>query len=450
VGAILLIASRLPFLGNTLVGEEGIFAALVLSPTPSSAVTANGLPQLLVGQIEGRPAYTSFEHQIVPYIIIEDGLGALARRAGVFDRGAAYRTFIARGAFLLPFVVGVLGLLWLAAAGPAGRPSGAALVPLAAVAYALTTPLAVGASVQPQVDGSVGSLLVGTAAFLLVATESTRWAKLAFPVAGALIGLGRHEWALAFSIAGLGASFLAALLRTGRAGVSLGFVAGIAAGVGISLAVSTADYISSFHVMKRVYALPRDHIALLWRQVPWTAPVLLLGLLAAGLIVASLRRIASERPGTVILAAGGIGIAAGFAASGFGGDGFPRYYAPALIALAYAVVALAHGAWPRSVLRLATGAFAAGVLANAWWLCDNRLRDVSITSSPGTHLGTLRAQLARSAGRVKAERAIVVEHSSLWLYFPDADFIGRDMGPEGARQFLLANHPHLADRLIMP
>jgi hypothetical protein len=305
------------------------------------------------------------------------------------------------------------------------------------------------------VDGAVGGLLVGTAAFLLAATENAaparRWARIAFPLAGALIGLGRHEWAMAFAAAGLGASLLAAVLRTGRAVLPLGFVAGLAAGVGISLAVSTADYISSFHVMKRVYALPGDHIALLWRQVPWTAPVLLLGLLAAGLIVASLRRIASERPGTVILAAGGTGIAAGFAASGFGGDGFPRYYAPALIALTYAVVALVRGAaWPRSVRRLATGAFAAGILANAWWLCDNRLRDVSITSSPGTHLGTLRAQLARSAERVRAERAIVVEHSSFWLYFPDADFIGRDMGAEGARQFLLANHPHLADRLIMP
>jgi hypothetical protein len=442
VAAVLLVATRLPFLANTLVGEEGIFAALIVSPTPSSAVTANRLPGLMVGQVEGRLAYTIFEHQIVPYLLLEDGIGALARRAGAFEHGAAYRTAVVRGAYLLPFVVGMLGLLWLAAGPAGGRPSDAAL------------PLAVGASVQPQVDGAVGGLLVGTAAFLLVATEGTRsarWARTAFPLAGALIGLGRHEWAMAFAAAGLGASLLAAVLRTGRAVLPLGFVVGIAAGVAVSFAASPADYMASFDVMKRVYAVPSDRLALLRRQLPYTAPVLVLGVLAAGLIASSLRRAVAERPGAVILAAGGIGIAAGFAASGWGGDGFPRYHAPALVALAYAIVALLRGAaWPRLARRLAAGIFAAGVLANAHWLYDSRARDVSITSGPGTDLAALRAQLAGSAAFARAERRIVLEHASLWLYYPDVDFIGRDMGPDGARQFLAANYPHLKDRPIVP
>ena len=256
---------------------------------------------------------------------------------------------------------------------------------------------------------------------------------------------------MAFLAAGLGAALLAAVLRTGRAGLPLGFVAGVMAGVGISLAVSTADYMASFNVMERVYAMPNSRLDLLRRQLVYTAPVLVLGLLAAGLIAYHLRRAASERPGTVVLTAGGIGIAAGFAASGWGGDGFPRHFAPALIVLAYAVVALMRtGLFPHAVRRLAAGAFAAGLAVNAVWLHDAWERGVSITSAPGTDLAALRAQLARSAARAKAERAIVLEHASIWLYHPDVDFIGRDMGAVGARQFMLANHPHLADRLIMP
>jgi len=42
---LMLVLSRLPFLPNTLLGEEGMFAALVLNPTPSSLVTPNRLKQ---------------------------------------------------------------------------------------------------------------------------------------------------------------------------------------------------------------------------------------------------------------------------------------------------------------------------------------------------------------------------------------------------------------------
>jgi len=44
----------------------------------------------------------------------------------------------------------------------------AAIAPLGVTLWSLTTPLAVGASIEPQVDGSVGVLLLGTAASLLV------------------------------------------------------------------------------------------------------------------------------------------------------------------------------------------------------------------------------------------------------------------------------------------
>jgi hypothetical protein len=56
--------------------------------------------------------------------------------------------------------------------------------------------------------------------------------------------------------------------------------------------------------------------------------------------------------------------------------------------------------------------------------------------------------LARSAARAKAEKGVVLEHASIWLYFPDADFISRDMGPEGGRGFVAYKAPSLP--LIVP
>ena len=71
--SVFLIAAlgivRAPFLENLLVGEEGAFAFMIANPEPSSKLSSSGQPEALIGNIEGKFEFASFERTIVPYIL---------------------------------------------------------------------------------------------------------------------------------------------------------------------------------------------------------------------------------------------------------------------------------------------------------------------------------------------------------------------------------------------
>ena len=213
---VVIAVARLPFIGNVLAGEEGDFAALVLDDVPTSVVSDTHLPRDQIGFIDGKPVLTSFHRTIMPYIILERLGRAFAVRHALGRLPAEQLTVAARLPFAIIFLLGSAGLIALtvrAASSTSQRSAlAAAIAPLGVTLWSLTTPLAVGASIEPQVDGSVGVLLLGTAASLLVTGDiEHRMARWRFLVAGLLAGLGKHEWALAFAAATLGA-FLVTLL----------------------------------------------------------------------------------------------------------------------------------------------------------------------------------------------------------------------------------------------
>lgn len=186
VAAVLLL--RLPFLANPMVGEEGAFAYLVASPVPSSRYTPDHRPQMLIGQIGQQPMLYPFQHAIIPYVVLETGVGTVLRAAGAASRSARVRTIAVRSAYLVLFMLGCGGLLWFASGN---------LLAAAIGGFALSTPLLVGASIQPQVDGGMGVLLIGGAGALLAWQRSTGQVLRA-ALAGVLVGVGRQEWAMAF------------------------------------------------------------------------------------------------------------------------------------------------------------------------------------------------------------------------------------------------------------
>lgn len=448
-----LVASRLPFLSNTLLGEEGMFAALVLSPTPPSAEVANGLPQQLIAQIDGRRFYGSFEHPIIPYLVMERGVGVLGRAAHALDGGFNYRNQVARGCYFVLFSIGVLGLLWRAATAlVAGDTSGPAFVVPAAVIYVLTTPLLLGASIQPQVDGSAGVMLMGLAAFVLLAGQGRPLQTPAFLVAGVLIGLGRIEWVLAFAVAALAVLAARAVLVRGEPlGLPLVLLAGLAAGSAISWMASPDDYLSGIDVLHRISAGATSSFETARQQRPLLTPVIVVAAAAVTLCAFRLRSVLAGASGTLMLTLGAIGVIAGFAASNWAGDGFPRYYAPALVALAYAVVDLAGRLDWSARGRVVAGVLVlAGLWPNLQFARDRLARDVSITSLPGASLRAMRAQMAVSAGWARAENAIPLENSSIWLYYPSISFVSKDLGLAGARELLTDNNPPDVERLRVP
>jgi len=454
--ALALVASRLPFLPNTLLGEEGMFAALVIHPTPSSTQVANGLPQQLVGQIDGSPIYRGFEHPIIPYLVMERGIGVLGRAAHVLERDFATRNVVARGCFFALFTLGVLGLLWRAAAAWVDpRAEGPKFVIPAVVLYVLTTPLLLGASIQPQVDGSYGVMLMGLAAFVLVAGQRRGFETAAFLIAGILVGLGRIEWVMAFAVAAL-VVFVAQVAFVTRAPfyLPLVFVVGLAAGSAVSYLASPPDYLAGLRLMHGIGRTSDGSFLAVRQQGILLAPALLLAAIAGVSCVLRRRSLLTEASGTLILTLGGILVIAGFAASNWWGDGFPRYYAPATVALAFVVADLAGRASWSSLGRIAAGALVlVGLWFNAHFAHARVTQGASITSYPGAGLKALREQMAFSAELARAENAIMFENASIWIYYPDVNFVGRDLGlegPGGAKALLAARNPADVARLRVP
>ena len=91
---------------------------------------------------------------------------------------------------------------------------------------------------------------------------------------------------------------------------------------------SPTDYLASFNLMDHFLSKSSDvnRLELLMQWRSYLAPVLLLLLLMTITGIGRLPQLVRQSPGAVILAGGAWAIAVGFAAAGWRGDGFPRYY----------------------------------------------------------------------------------------------------------------------------
>jgi hypothetical protein len=458
----LIAAVRLPFIGNILAGEEGDFATLVLSDVPASEMSADHLPRDMIGYIDGKPVLSSFHRTIMPYIILER-LGRLFAPRHVLGRWPPERvTVAARLPFAVIFLIGVAGLIGLTvqAATAAGKRASAAatIAPISVALWSLTTPLAVGASIYPQVDGSAGVLLLGIAAALLavgdIAERGARWRFLA---AGVLAGLGKHEWALAFAAAAFGATVISLLLSSARrpAGLAFGaFFIGLALAVALSYGISPKDYRDGFRVMATYYSITGGQLwALEPPQWPFTLPVVALVVVDGAFLVLVLRPLVGTAPGLLLAYLGGAAITAGYIISGWPGDNFPRYFAPALIILAVVLVSL----WLRfkvSVPPAAGWAVIAaaviGLVANYHYLDGSYERAVSVTEMPGTPLAKLAQDYATAAKLARDTHGIVFTFPPTWVYYPGTNFISAALGKPDAEAHIATFFPQFKDRLVFP
>ena len=459
---VLIAAVRLPFIGNILAGEESDFAVLLLNDVPFSTLSDQHLPRDQVGFIDGKPELTSFHRTVMPYIILER-VGRLFAPHDAIGRWSPEKlTIAARLPFAIIFLLGCAGLIALtieAAAYAGKRPSlGLAIAPLSATLWSLTTPLAVGASIQPQIDGSVGILLLGTAATVLSLGDiEQRPGYLRFLFAGLLAGLGKHEWALAFAAAA-GATWLFALVFSStwrRVGALVAvFLLGLALAVALSYAVAPEDYRQGFFVMEQFYGITGGHLwALEPKQWPFTLPVLALIAIDGLFVLVVLRPLLRAAPGLLLayMAAGAITV--GYTISGWPADFFPRYFAPPLIISAIIFVAL----WLRFKDAIAPAAgwivVAAALLGlggNYATLAGYYDRKVSLTSLRGTALGDIAQEYAKDARLARDTNGIVFAFGGTWLYHPGISYITAGMGQDNAEQHMEREHPALKDKLVFP
>src|SRR5271166_396980 len=448
---VMLMASRAPFLNNVLVGEEGSHAALVLSNEPISRQTLDGFPQALVGVIDGKPVFSSFQRTIMPYLIMEKAVRALRWPSRIADPRTL--NLAARLPFFLLFLGGIAGLIVLLALAFRSTERWRFATAVGLVTYALTTPLAVGVSIQPQVDGSVGVLLLGIAGWLLVASPADPYTVPAFTAAGLLIGMGKHEWAMAFLASGAIVLTLNLLTRTGSIRSCLALLAGIAVAIGFSLLTSLPDYILGFDLMRQ-FAGRESVIHVLLHQIRFLLPVvLLLGITAIALLL-RLRFALAERTGVLLVIIGAMGIVVGFALSGWSGDGFPRYYAPGLVLATYCLVAIVVDGTlfiPDRLLPVCMAVLLLGISWNAHFLFQSWAQNVSITSAPGISLSALEEQFRRDAANSDGGRPIILfEQASLWVYHPGVSFISVELGWEDANNLIEVEYPWHKGQLVKP
>ena len=458
---VLIVVARLPFITDILAGEEGEFAALVLNDPPTSALDPDHLPRRLAGAIDGTPILASFQRTVMPYIVLER-LGRLFAPHHALGRLPPEQlTVAARLPFAIIFLLGSAGLIALTiqAATSAGKyPSVAiTIAPLGVTLWSLTSPLAVGASIEPQVDGSAGVLLLGTATTLLalgnIERRSARWYFLS---AGVLAGLGKQEWALAFAVATLGAAFLSSWPTSSRRQSGIAFAAfftGLALAMALSCAISPADYRQGFAIMANFYSQTGGHLWALERpQWPLTLPVVALILADGAFLAIVLRPVLRQAPGLLLAYLGATGIAIGYAISGWTGDDFPRYFAPPLVMLPIVFVAL----WRRFKNRITPPIGWSVVAANLVGLCasfvflagsyDNK---VSVAEFRGTPLATFERDIATAVELARNTNSIVLTQTTTWIYNQNINFLS-SATRSWAEKYIATHVPAIKSRIVEP
>jgi hypothetical protein len=458
----LVAAARLPFIGNILAGEEGYFAALVLNGAPTSALDDKHLPREIAGFIDGKPILQTFHRTVMPYMIMETVGRAVAARNALGRLPPERLTIAARWPFAFMFLLGSLGLIAFsieAATGAGKRPSAAdALAPLGVTLWSLTSPLAVGGSIQPQVDGSVGVLLLGSAATLLAIGDiQHRGAPWRFLAAGLLAGLGKHEWALAFAAAALVASLVCLIDACSRRRTATAFAAfliGLVFAVALSYAASPDDYRAGFNVMAYIFEMTGGEFwALQQAQWPFTVPVIALALIDGVFIVAVLRPLVGTAPGLLLAYLAAAAIAVGYAASGWRGDNFPRYFAPPLVIFPLVFVAL----WLRfrNITGPAVGwTVVAGALVglgvNYQFLAASHDSEVALGDLRGTPLAKVEQDYAVAAKLGHDTNGVVFTVTTTWIYHQGINFISAGLGKTGATAYVATHFPAFKDRLVFP
>ena len=450
----LVAAVRLPFLSNLLLGEEGSHAYLVVGALP----VIKGLDAIFIGRLNGVDYLVFPEHNMLMYDFVDTigrGIGRLVPLCR--DDSIACTSTLSRTPFLIMFLIAVVIAFlplrrWLAV----GQPAILAIQALI-VLFMLTSPLMVGGSIQPQIDGSVGVMVaaVSAATIISAATLTGRARFLLWSLGGVASSLGKSEWALALAAALLVTSAIALAASYDKSRHELNWVnarpavevcgsilAGILLGQTLVLLRSPTAYLAGFALMREINAMQLSVVAGLRQSWPLAYPVFALACAALLLMALRLRNLCRSRPEIVAITGWACAIAAGYVHSGWSGDGFPRYYCLAAVLLVVGLVCLLRDvALPRIYSAFVVVLLLAGVGRNAASLIGAYRTGSSISSLPGTPLEKAEANYLELA---RAYRGVpVLEWSAFGIYFRNIDWVAVDMGRQAGIELVQEHRPEV-------
>ena len=368
-----------------------------------------------------------------------------------------------RSVFLGLSSVGFLSLCFLSYLVSLRLSGYKALLPFLVLFYFTTTHLAIGSSIQPQLDGAFGFLLLSNAALLIYLgsrASSPHWSKLSLNfLAGFLVALCKNEWPLTLLVSVVLVYCLMFAYRTiasyrdisvdthqnsRNLSVGIGLILGCLVGMGFCYLFSPNDYLAGFGLMKNIHGSQGSHLKIFFQTLRFNyqilTPCIVMLILGLWCIWKNWKSLLNQEMGLFILYILSFGILAGFMQSGWGGDGFPRYYLPPLLLSGIFLITQLPSALPQLTKAIVSKSFAVilglAIVINYSALLIKFERGESLTV-PSNYVDVKNALIGAAAINKKDPYGVMVHQVGLGFYFPGTNFITLDIGREEALKWPL-------------
>lgn len=461
---VLIVAARLPFISRPLVGEEGQFAFLAVnnghdrinpnwvSESPSTDAPDPTHDFLFLARIRGKIHWGPAEHPVPSYLVISKMMRSLSDGTKFDSMSLEQKSRAARLRFFGCFCIALTLLAAIAWDALRGADPWTALLAGGVIAYGLTTPLMVGGSVQPQMDGSIGVMWVAMAAFCLHFALRRAGSALAIVLAAAAgfcSCMGKNEWALAMlgaALAGMACYLVAGRVAPDRdapprrAGLTifLGIVGGVLLGSLTSYVIDPWNYLRGLDVMFRTQKLTLA----IWAQtfksrLPWIWPDFVLLWTAVAAAALGWRRLVARQMSHVVILLWSLALFAGFIISSWPGDNFPRYFCTSIFGfVCFLTVILPRLRLSAALRRGALVLLLLGLACNAFELAANCKNNLSLGSIPSRELGAHVARMLRLKDKLVNYSLPCQTDLNFAYYFPSLDIISNTVSPDEASKMV--------------
>lgn len=467
------ILTRVPFLNQPLIGEEGAhaliavgyvgdgFARVDLNEPVSAFPKFIERCKLIDAHIDGVDYLNTPIRNLASYCILGNIAGRAIEPVKINLGSFGKKTIAARLVFLTMSLLGFISLALLCHS--VTYESGYKYQSFAGLLLLISVSnhLLIGASIQPQLDGAFSFLLLGISVSLFYYSH-TRFVCNRFNTA-CLLGVGggfisslcKNEWTVTLLFGILLLIILDVirsiyLVRGSKLNLSrlinqnnILIVIGIGALLGAlgSAIISPRSYLEGFDFILRMNA--RDDAGK-WYSVlntlrqPILWPLFILFLISSSLVAVNMMNLFNRHKAELLIYVWASLLMIGFLQSGYYGDGFLRYYcAPMILFIGFILTQALIFKKINQFILLGAGLTLAGISG----ICYERLliaylRDGISITVPDNYRDAKNKIIGLDGYAKENPNAVLVTHSSMRLYFPSVNFITRDVGIAGAEDFL--------------
>lgn len=462
----LLVATRLPFLSQPLLGEEGVFAVIVTgygSEISTGDREDSKLSKkikdncyLVISHLSGVDTIIGPSRNIVPYcflgLIVKPLVANIHSSLDEFDS----KSLFIRVIFLFISSIGFISLCTLTLIVSKRLAGIRVLIPSVTLLFFATSKLALGSSIQPQIDGAFGFLLLSSSALFVyvgaIYSKNNFNRFLNNVIAGFLMALCKVEWPLVLFVAiGIGISLhIFIIAYKGKIDASIfnrestlitlsicgGLLIGAVAGMYFCYLFSPLDYMSGISLMGNINGSKADSfyysaLKLISLNYEVIAPIFFLMIFGLVGVYKNKNNIFEGEIGLLILYLWSIGLLVGFLQSGWIGDGFPRYFLPSLLISGVFCITQIPYIFKSNTSMLISGFYLLLLFSVSVFSVEKELKKYNAGRSitvPGNYIERKKMILKAGSEYKRDPFVVAVISPTIRYYFPEANFISIDIG----------------------